>query len=62
MNQICPKCQTSIDPLERLEKDGAKTWLIRYCPNDRCKYNLDIESVNIKLWNAKESYFEDYTK
>lgn len=61
--KLCPKCQRSVEPLERLEKDtkSKKNYLIYYCPNDRCKFNLDIEECNIKLWNHRSKYFEDLT-
>lgn len=63
MSIICPKCLRSVEPLERLEKDkkARKTWLIKYCSYPRCAFNIDIEPANIKLWNDRARYFEDYT-
>lgn len=62
-HQICPKCSRSVEPLERIEheKKSKKTWLIKYCPNERCNFNLDIEPTNVKLWNERSKYFEDLT-
>lgn len=60
-NRICPKCSRSVIPIERLEKDGKKYWLISYCPDDRCRFNFDLEEFTIKEWNSRKSYFEDYT-
>ena len=59
---ICWKCNRSVEPLERREKDkkAKKTWLITYCPFERCAANLDIvPATSIKIWNG--SYFEDDT-
>lgn len=59
-NVICYKCSRSIEPLERREIDrkGKKTWIISYCPYERCAANLDLrQAVPVKLWNG--SYFTD---
>ena len=64
MQQICFKCKRSIEPLERREKDkkGKKTWLITYCPFERCAANLDIvPTIPVKLWNSAQGFFEDET-
>lgn len=61
-NIICWKCNRSIVPLERREKDkkGRKTWLITYCPNERCAANLDIvPAPDIKLWNGSSFFNPD---
>lgn len=60
MSQICWKCSRSVDPLERRERDkkAKKTWLILYCPFERCNANLDIlPALPIKMFNG--SFFED---
>jgi hypothetical protein len=60
MPVICWKCQRSVEPLERREKDrkSKKTWLITYCPYERCAANLDIKDAPaIRLWNG--SFFEN---
>lgn len=62
MQLICFKCQRSIEPIERRERDKKtkKTWLITVCPFERCKANLDIkEAPKVKIWNSKEGFFED---
>lgn len=59
-NVICYKCNRSVKPLERRETDkrGKKTWLISYCPYERCSANLDcVLAPSVKLWNG--SYFKD---
>ena len=61
-NIICYKCKRSVEPLERREKDkrGKKTYLITYCPYERCSANLDIiPAPSIKIWNG--AYFTDET-
>lgn len=61
-NTVCKGCNRSVVPLERLEKDKKdkkKAWLITYCPFDRCRFNIDIEPANVKIWNSTSSYFED---
>ena len=58
-NIVCWKCQRSVEPLERRERDkkAKKSWFISYCPFDRCGANLDIyPAPPIKLWNG--SFFE----
>jgi len=60
MQTVCWKCQRSIEPLERREKDkkGKKIWLITFCPFERCAANLDLREVpKMKLWNG--SFFEE---
>jgi hypothetical protein len=59
---VCPGCKRSVQPLERIETDkkAKKTYRITYCPFERCNFNIDLELVDIKLWN-KAGYFEDYT-
>lgn len=62
-NIICPGCKRSITPDVRLEKDkkkGGRTYKITYCPFERCKFNLDIEKIEVKLWNKEGMFFEDY--
>lgn len=61
-SQICPNCKRSIEPLERVERDTKKnkTYKITYCPYERCKFNLDLEQINVRLWNNEKGYFEDY--
>ena len=63
LNQICWKCKRSITPAERIETDkkAKKTWLITYCPFERCAANLDLREHTIKLWNNDKGYFQDYT-
>ena len=59
-NVVCWKCQRSVEPLSRREKDkkAKKTWLISYCPFERCNANLDIvPAPPIRLWNG--SFFQD---
>lgn len=62
-HQICPGCHRTVQPLDRIEKDkkAKKTYRITYCPYDRCNFNLDIEPINVKLWNSKDCSFEDET-
>jgi hypothetical protein len=57
---VCWKCHRSITPLERRERDkkARRTWLITYCPYERCGANLDIvPAPEVRLWNG--SFFED---
>jgi hypothetical protein len=59
-NLICWKCNRSVEPLTRREKDkkAKKTWQISYCPFERCAANLDIrEAPPVRLWNG--SFFEE---
>jgi hypothetical protein len=59
---ICWKCKRSVEPLERREKDKKhrKTWLITYCPFERCNANLDIQDAPaIRLWNGREFFNPD---
>lgn len=59
---ICWKCRRSVEPLDRRETDkrSHKTWVITYCPFERCNANLDIcIAPKIKLWDGK--YFIDET-
>ena len=61
--RICFKCNRSVEPLERREKDkkARKTWLITYCPYERCNANLDIvPAPRIALWDG--SMFRDDTE
>lgn len=61
-NIICYKCSRSVVPLERRERDkkGRKTWLITYCPYERCGANLDIQLAStIGLWNGKNFFNPD---
>jgi len=59
---VCPGCNRCIEPLERVEKDHKKnkTYKITYCPYERCKFNIDLEQITVKLWNHKTCTFEDY--
>lgn len=61
-NVVCPKCQRTITPIERVEKDHKhnKTYKITYCPFERCNFNLDLEQITVKLWNKDKCEFEDY--
>lgn len=61
-NVICPGCKRSVAPRQRYEKDKKhkKTWCISYCPFDRCNFNIEIDQVTTKVWNAMGQYFEDY--
>lgn len=61
MRQICPRCSRSVEPLEKVVRDKKKTWLIKSCPNERCKFNFDIEATKVKVWNDKQCSFEDLT-
>lgn len=57
---ICYKCNRSVTPLERREKDkkAKRSWLITYCPYERCAANIDIQlTSSIKIWNG--SFFQD---
>lgn len=52
---ICYKCNRSVTPLERREKDkkAKRTWLITYCPYKRCNANIDIQPAPaVRLWNG----------
>lgn len=57
---VCWKCKRSVEPAQRFEKDkkSKKTWIITYCPYERCLTNLDLEEMNVKLWNGHT--FIDY--
>jgi hypothetical protein len=58
---ICPGCRRSVEPLERVERDKKnKAWKISYCPFERCNFNIDLERIEVKLWNNDKGYFEDY--
>jgi hypothetical protein len=63
-NVICPGCNRSVEPLERVERDSkakkAKTYKISYCPNTRCNFNIDLEIIDVKLWNNDKGFFEDF--
>lgn len=63
-NQICPGCQRSVKPLEKLEYDKTirKHWMISYCPFERCGFNIDLEPMSLKTWNQTKGFFEDYTE
>jgi len=58
-HRICWKCQRSVEPLTRTEKDKKKKkWVIEYCPYERCSANLEIlEAPRVKIWNG--AFFED---
>jgi hypothetical protein len=61
---ICFKCSRHIEPLTRreIDKKAKKTWLITYCPYERCNANLDIEpAIPVKIWNQKRGFFQDET-
>lgn len=60
-NVICPGCKRSVEPKERVEKDKkGKTWKITSCPFERCGFNIDLEKIEVKLWNHKTCTFDDY--
>lgn len=61
--RMCPECDRSIEPLVRWEKDKKtkKTWMITYCPYDRCGFNLDLEPSTVQVWNNEKCKFEDLT-
>ncbi len=42
---LCIRCEKNVVPMKRYEKDGntGKGWFISYCPNERCKFNFDLE-------------------
>ncbi len=62
--QICPGCKRSVEPLEKIAKDKEgkkpKTWKIWYCPFERCGFNIDLEQIEVRLWNNDKGYFENY--
>lgn len=54
-NVICWKCRRSVEALERREKDkkARKTWLITYCPYERCNANIDlVPATPVRLWDG----------
>jgi len=59
---VCPGCRRSVEPSERVERDKktGKTYKITFCPFDRCNRNIDLEQIQVKLWNKKTMEFEDY--
>lgn len=60
--RICKGCNRSVDPLTRTEKDKKtkKSWMILYCPYERCNFNIEImEAPSVKYWNEMKGFFED---
>ena len=59
---LCPGCNRNVEPKEKVEKDRKtkKNWAIKYCPYERCGFNLDIVPFNVKVWNNDYSRFEDF--
>lgn len=59
---ICPGCQRSVEPLDRIEKSKktGKMYKISACPYERCKFNIDLSETTIKLWSEEKGYFQDY--